>query len=303
MQHSLREIHNGQNRGRYYGEIMMVLASVCFSLGGLLCKMIPWSALAINGCRDLIGSMVIGIYLTATRHRPKMNATIFAGALCMLGVTTLFVMANKRTTAANTIVLQYTAPIWVLIFMSLYFHRKPKKDDVITMCVVFAGILYFFLDGLSSGGMDGNLMAVAAGVCYAGLFVLNSLKKSDAISSLFFGQLLAGVIFTPFTAMEQDFSANVLMWVLILGVVQVGLAYVFFYQGTKHTDPVNASLIAGIEPVLNPILVAVFWHETISALSLVGAVVVVVAVTLHAVRGRKRFGEKKDGGSQTKEAV
>ena len=273
---------------RYYGELMMVLASVFFSTGGLLCKMIPWSPLAINGVRDLIGSMVIGCYLIATRHRPQMNRTVFAGAVCMFGVTTLFVVANKMTTAANTIVLQYTAPIWIMLFMAIHFRKVPKKRDILTLVIVFAGIVCFFIDGISSGGIAGDLVAVAAGIFYAGLFLLNSLETGDAISSLFFGQLFAGIAFTPLAAREQDFSAVTIAALLFLGLIQVGLAYVCFYQGTKHTDPVNASLIAGIEPVLNPILVAIFWHEKLSPLAIIGAIVVIAAVTIHAAYGKKK---------------
>lgn len=268
----------------YYGEIMMILASVFFSLGGLLCKMIPWSALAINGSRDLIGSMVIGCYLIAIRHRPRMNRTIFLGAVCMFGVTTLFVMANKLTTAANTIVLQYTAPIWVMIFMAVRFRKKPTRRDIITMCAVFAGIICFFIESISSGGILGDLLAIAAGIFYAGLFLLNSIDGADAISSLFFGQLFAGITLTPLVAREHVFTAGTIAAVIVLGTVQVGLAYICFYQGTKYTDPLKASLIAGIEPVLNPILVAVFWHESLGLLSFIGADIVILAVTLHAIR-------------------
>ncbi len=270
--------------GPHYGEIMMALAAVFFSMGGLLCKMIPWSALAINGARDLLGSMVIGCYMIAIHHRPRMNRTVFAGAICMFGVTTLFVMANKMTTAANTIVLQYTAPIWVMIFMAVRFRKKPNRRDIITLCAVFAGILCFFIGSLSAGGILGDLLAVAAGIFYAGLFILNSIEQGDAISSLFFGQLFAGIVFTPLVAREHVFTAETLAAVLILGVIQVGLAYVCFYQGTRYTDPVRSSLIAGIEPVLNPVFVAIFWHETLGSLSVIGAVIVIVAVTLHAVR-------------------
>lgn len=269
---------------RAFGPVMMLLASVCFSLGGLLCKCIPWSAIAINGVRDLLGSLVIGCYLLATRHRLRVNGVVIAGAACMFGVTTLFVMANKMTTAANTIVLQYTAPIWIVLLMALFFRQKPQRIDLITMAAVFAGIICFFIDGLSTGGIAGDIVAVLAGICYAGLFILNSFEKGDALSSLFLGQLAAGVILTPFLAGETGFSAAPVASVIVLGLVQVGLGYIFFYQGTKHTPPVTASLIAGVEPILNPILVAVFWGERLTPLAVAGAVIVVAAILLYSVQ-------------------
>ena len=87
--------------------LCVFLASMCFSTGGLFIKLIPWSALAINGARNLIGAAVIGIYLLLTGHRLVFSRRVLIGALAMIGVTTLFAVANKLTTAANTIV---TAP-------------------------------------------------------------------------------------------------------------------------------------------------------------------------------------------------
>lgn len=272
-----------RERSRAFGPFMMLLASVCFSLGGLLCKMIPWSAVAINGVRDLLGSLVIGGYLLATHHRLRVNGVVLAGAACMFGVTTLFVMANKMTTAANTIVLQYSAPVWIVLLMALFFRQKPKRGDLLAMAAVFLGIACFFIDSLSSGGAAGNVLAILAGICYAGLFILNSFEKGDALSSLFLGQLAAGLILTPFLARESNFSTVTLSSVIVLGLIQVGLGYIFFYQGTKYTHPVTASLVAGVEPILNPLLVAIFWNERLTPLAIIGAVIVVFAVLLYSV--------------------
>ena len=103
----------------------MLGASLCFSLGGLLIKLIPWNPLAINGVRNLIASCVIGTYILVIRHRLKWNLTVLVGAVCMAGVTTCYAIANKLTSAGNTIVLQYTAPVWIIILMYLFFRKKP----------------------------------------------------------------------------------------------------------------------------------------------------------------------------------
>lgn len=267
-----------------YGPLMMVIASLLFSTGGLLCKVIPWSALAINGVRNLFGGALIGCYLLATHHKLRFNGTILVGAICMFGVTTLFVAANKMTTAANAIVLQYTAPVWIILLMAVIFHTRPTKLDITTMCVVFAGILCFFFDSMAAGNLPGDLVAVLSGLFYAGLFLMNSFENGDSLSSLFIGQIAGGIILTPFAFQETDFSLLPVTAVILLGLFQVGLAYIFFNEGTRYTPPVTASLIAGIEPVLNPILVAVFWGERIQPLSLAGAVIVVAAILIYNVK-------------------
>ncbi len=276
---------NGEQKRSVF---FMFLASLLFSIGGLCVKLIPWSPLAINGARNLIGVMVIGIYLLCSGHRLKWSVPVLIGALSTLGTTTLYTVANKLTTAANAIVLQFTAPVFVILFMIFIFHVKPHKLDVLTCCVVLLGVLLFFIDGLRAGSMLGNLTAVLSGVCYAGVFLMNASERSDAMSSVFFGQLAAAVIFAPFCFGETDFSLVPIAALLALGVFQVGLAYIFLSLGIRSTPPVTASLITGLEPVLNPIWVAVFYGEHISGTAFLGAVIVVGAIVGYNVLKSRR---------------
>ena len=270
-----------------YGPLMMLIACILFSTGGILCKLIPWSPLAINGVRNLLGGSLIGIYLIVTHHRLRFNFKIFIGAICMGGVTTLFIVANKLTTAANAIVLQYSAPIWLILFSSLVLKKKPLLKDIITILIVLVGIVFFFLDGIGRGTTWGNIAGLGAGVFYSGLFLLNSLPDADALSSLFIGQMGTGILLTPLVFRESDFSVVPVVTVICLGLFQVGLGYIFFNLGTKYTTPVTAAIIAGVEPILNSILVMIFWGEMLTPLSLVGAVIVIVAILAYNVINAK----------------
>ena len=144
--------------------LFVFLASVCFSTGGLFIKLVPWSALAINGARNLIGAAVIGIYLLVTGHRIVFSRRVLVGALSMIGVTTLFALANKLTTAANTIVLQFTAPVFVIILMAVIYRQKPGRVDLIVCFLVLLGVVLFFVDGIRAGNLPGNILAVLSGV-------------------------------------------------------------------------------------------------------------------------------------------
>ena len=276
-----------QSNTRLLGTAAMLAASLCFSTGGLLMKLIPWNPLAINGARNAIAACVIGLYILATHHKLKFNPTVLAGAISLAGVTTLYAIANKLTTAGNTIILQYTAPIWIVILMFLFFGQKPDKTSVISILIVFAGILCFFFEGISTGKWLGDLLALLSGIFYAGVFMLNSFEKGDALSSVFFGQLACGIFLSPLVLRESAFTAPVLLAVFVLGAVQVGLAYIFFTTGTKYTDPVTASIINALEPILNPILVAVFYGEMLGRLSLVGALIVLAGILYYNIRGKR----------------
>ena len=263
--------------------LFVFLASVCFSTGGLFIKLVPWSALAINGARNLIGAAVIGIYLLVTRRRIVFNRRVLIGALSMIGVTTLFAIANKLTTAANTIVLQFTAPVFVILFMALLYRQKPGRVDLITCFMVLLGVILFFVDGIQAGNLPGNIVAVLSGICYAGVFMMNTGENADAISSCSLGQLAAGSLMTPLCLGETDFSLPTLAAVFALGVIQVGGAYILFSIGIRHTPPVTASLITGMEPIMNPLLVAAFYGERVSPLAIAGAVIVICSILAYNI--------------------
>jgi drug/metabolite transporter (DMT)-like permease len=261
---------NSQKMGILY----MVAASLLFATGGLLCKMVSWNALSINGMRNLLAALVIGLYMKTSGHKLKINKTTLLGALCMMMVTTLFVLANKLTTAANAILLQYSAPVWIILLSFLLLKKKPVRLDIITCLLVFLGIVLFFLDSFSYGSLTGNAAALLSGLFYGGLFMMNSFEDGDTLSSSFLGQLVCGLLESPFVFFEHDFSVSNWIGILLLGLFQVGIAYILFHEGTKRVSALQASLIAGIEPVLNPLLVAWVYHESLSPLAFVAALLV-----------------------------
>jgi drug/metabolite transporter (DMT)-like permease len=282
---------------RQRGTLCVFLAAVLYSIGGLCIKLIPWGGMAINGGRTAIALVVIGLYLAATRHKPKMNLWVLVGALAVCGTNILFSIANKLTTAANAIVLQFTAPIFVILFSILLFGKRPQKLDLLACGLVLGGVLLFFVDSLSAGGMLGNILALLSGVSYAGVFMMNDMPDSDAISSVFWGDVISAVVGLPFLGYEAEFTPNVLAPLLVLGIFQVGAAYILLTEGLKTTPPVTASLVSGIEPVLNPILVAVFYHEMIGPIALVGAMVVVGSVVLYNVVLARQTEPSETGGA------
>ncbi len=263
---------------KHTGTLCVFLAALLYSIGGLCIKVIPWNGMSINGGRTMIALVVIGIYLALIRHKPRFNRWVFLGSLCIFGTNALYSVANKLTTAANTIVLQFTAPIFVIVFSALFWKRRPQKLDLAACAVVFGGVLFFFVDSLEAGGALGNLLAVLSGAAYGGVFLLNDFPDSDAISSVFWGDVLSAVTGLPFLVRETDFSPTALTSLVILGVFQVAVAYILLTNGLRTTPAITASLVSGIEPVLNPLLVAVFYGEKVGRFAFIGAAVVICGV-------------------------
>lgn len=270
------------------GTLFVCAAAVLYSIGGLCIKVIPWNGMSINGGRTAIALLVIGGYLIWTRHPLRLNRWVLLGALSVFGTNALFSVANKLTTAANAIVLQFTVPIFVMLFSALFFRKRPGRLDLAACAVIFGGVLFFFVDSLSMGGGLGNLIALLSGVSYAGVFLMNDMPDGDAISSVFWGDVLSALAGLPFLLRETQFTRTALVSLVVLGVFQVGVAYVCLCIGLQTTPPVTASLVSGIEPVLNPILVALFYGERIGGFAMVGAAVVIVGVVgYNVLKGRQ----------------
>ena len=271
------------------GVLFVFVAAVLYSLGGLCIKLIPdWSGLALNAGRNGIALVVYVIFFAATRHRPRFNRWIFLGACCVCATNVLFAVANKMTTAANSIVLEYTAPIFVILLSAIFLRRRPDRLDLAACAVVFLGVLCFCLESLGGGHLSGDLLALLSGVTYGGVFMLNEVPNGDPISSVFWSAMMSTLIGLPQMVQQPRLEGTALVSMLVLGVFQLGLAFVFLTVGLKTTSSITASLVTGIEPVLNPVLVAVFYHEYMGVISVIGACIVIVGVVGYNVLKEKQ---------------
>ena len=267
------------------GFIYTALSAVCFATGGLLIKLNTWSSMSINGMRSFFAFFIFLLYMKLTKHQFKFNWKVLLGVVAnsMMGIT--FIMANKMTTAANAIVLQFTLPIYIMLLTWIFLKKKPDKVSVISGMISLVGIMFFFFESLSLGGMTGNVLALVSGFFYAIVFLIKQIPDSDFESSAIISFVLNFVIGIPFILEETDWSVMNLSTGVLQGIVQIGLAYIFLNVALDKVPPVGASLISMIEPILNPVLVAIFYGEKIGKISFVGAIIVLASALFYNLRG------------------
>lgn len=234
--------------------LMLLVTALLWSLGGLLIKWVDWNPLAIAGMRSLIGAAIMVLVF---RHELQFNGSFeqIGAAVAYAGTVVLFVVANKLTTAANAILLQYTAPVYVALFSPWFLGEPTRRNDWLSLAVIMLGMLLFFGDELSFQGYLGNGVALVSGFCFGWLTLfLRRHRDQSAIPALVLGNLLAALIGLPF--MFQSLP-DVTGWVglVLLGVVQLGLPYVMYAFALRHVRAVEGILIPMIEPVLNPVWV------------------------------------------------
>ena len=262
--------------------LMLLFAGVLWSLGGLLIKSIPWHPLAISGLRGGIAAIVIYAF-SKDRKIIITYEKLFAACLYTL-VVTLFVVANKLTTAGNAILLQYTAPVYVALFGYMFLGEKSTFIDWITIFILLGGLTLFFLDELSFDGYLGNALAILSGMSFAALTIsLRKQKNHNPSDSILLGNILTLIIGLPLIISETSFNLHSIILILILGIIQLGVPYILYTTAIKHVTALDAIIFPVVEPILNPILVFFILGETLGPWAFLGGALVLGSVVLRGL--------------------
>ena len=267
----------------------MLVCATLWSIAGIFIKLIPWNAFVIAGLRSLFAGLVVLVYMKIRRLRLILNRRTVVAGVCMALLFFCFVGANKLTTAANAIVLQFTAPLFIMVLSVLFVHQKFRRADVLAVVFTMAGISLFFFDQLTPGHVLGNVVAILSGLFMALMYMnLGSCPETERMSSILIGQTLTFLCGVPllFTT-HPAFSALPVLYVVILGVVQLGIPYVLCARAAEHCPPLACSLLGALEPLLNPIWVFLFDGEAPGVFALAGGAVVIVTVTLWCIFGQR----------------
>jgi drug/metabolite transporter (DMT)-like permease len=271
--------------------LLLAITATLWSLGGLLIKSINLNPIAIAGMRSAFASVILLIVLKKpkfTWSKPQIGA-----AAAYAATVVLFVMANKMTTAANAILLQYTAPIYVAILGAWFLKERTTSFDWLIVFIVIGGMCLFFLDKLSTNGVFGNIVALASGVSFACLTIFMRMQKDGSpLESIFLGNILTVIVALPFMFQGAPTRSG---WInlVLLGVVQLGIPYVLYSKAIKHVTALEAILIPVLEPILNPLWVFLVLGEAPGIWALIGGFVVIAAVTFRCLKSVKYIGTQE----------
>jgi drug/metabolite transporter (DMT)-like permease len=279
-------------RGGRAGILLVLAAALLWSTGGLFIKATPGlSAYELSFGRSFLAALAVGYFTRREGFRVN-SVTVVAAALYAV-LLLLFVMATKLTTAANAIFLQYTAPVYVLVFEPLIFKEKYRRSDFLVVSACVAGIALFFVGRLRPEEMRGNLLALVSGVCFAAFMLLIRLPRAGRVnraSSIIYGNLLLAAVCAPaFLRGAHKVTASDLASIVFLGVVQIGIAYTLFTRGIERgVRSLDAGLVCYVEPLSNPVWVYLFLGERPSGWAVAGGAVIITAVLAHTVALARR---------------
>lgn len=261
--------------------VLLILTALLWSSGGVLIKLVQWNPVAIAGGRSAIA--LIFILLVTRKFRIELTFIKVLGGLAYAATVILFVLSNKLTTAANAILLQFTAPVYVALFGNWFLKEKMARIDWITILLVMFGMTLFFVDRLSAGSLIGNITAILSGVAFAWLVLTLRKQKNEApIESIIIGNLLTALIGLPFMFSSMP-SLESIYGLILLGVFQLGISYILYSTAIKHVTAIEAILIPVLEPILNPVWVLLIVGEMPTYWSMVGGIVVISSVTFRSL--------------------
>lgn len=268
----------------------MLLCAVMWSIAGLFIKHIPWNSFVLAGGRSLFAGLCVFLYIKAKKYRVHWSRRTVGGGILLALTLISFVAANKLTTAANAIVLQFTASAFLIIYSVVFYRMSVKKADLITVLFTLFGISLFFLDRLTAGNLFGNFVGIFAGASLGGMYlVIGTSDTEERFCAILYAHILCvlvggvAALFAP-----PELSLPALVNVTVLGVVQLGIPYVLYGLASGRCSPLACSLIAVAEPMLNPLWVYLVDGEKPGAFALAGCVVVVGTVTLWCIYQERR---------------
>jgi drug/metabolite transporter (DMT)-like permease len=267
--------------------IFLVLAAVfIWSTGGMLIKLTSLDAYQVTFFRSLLAALTV---LIATRRNGlRINAFGVLGSVIYATLLFLFVWATKHGTAANAIFLQYTAPVYILILAPFIIGEKFHLRDIVTVVFCIGGMSLFFVGRLDTTAYMANIAALGSGI-FLGLYIMllrhpRALGMNSTITVIYGNFLLALLTAPAGIAAIPTLTLKDIIAVSLLGIVQIGLAYILFIKGvTGGTRPLDASIIGFIEPLLNPVWVFLVLGEQPSSWALVGGTIIIVTVAAHTL--------------------
>jgi drug/metabolite transporter (DMT)-like permease len=266
---------------RARASLLLAATALIWSSGGLAIKLVSLHPMALTGVRSALSALTLALIFRKNLSFAFTPARACA-AISYAGLLISNVAATKMTTSANAILLAYTAPVYVALLAPRLLGEKTRPSDWLFIAAVLAGMVLFFLDQLSAQGLLGNFVAVGSGLCYAA-FTLSMRAQKDAspVESVLLGHGLTALVGLPFLIHGLP-SAEGWLGLLYLGVLQQGVSLALYVWCIKRLGALEAILIMTLEPILNPVWVALGVGELPGPWATIGGLVVLGAVTLRS---------------------
>ena len=256
------------------GRLLLITAAVLWSLSGVLIKSLTLPPTVIAFYRSLFAAFAFMPFLKG-RTTP-LSRWYLLSVPAYTGTVTLLVVATKMTSAANAIILQYTAPLYVFALSLVFLGERPGKRGIAALIVGMAGIAVIFVGRSGGGDTVGILLGALSGFCFGALIVLlRKIRESDALFTTFVNSLGSAFILLPFVINNLQITGTQAFVLIGMGSVQLSLPYFLYTKGLQTITSQEAAILTLIEPLLNPVWVALIVGEVPSTPTIIGGLLII----------------------------
>ena len=247
--------------------VMLVLAAILWSLSGAFTRVMttdttpvigfsahepPMSPLAMAFWRVLWGGLLLLPLVRPTRACLSWRLVPVALAFAFMNAT--FVSALALGSSASAVLLQYTAPLWVVLFGWLLWRSRIDRTTTASMALAMAGVACLVMEGWEEGNLIPVFLALASGVGFALVLMgLEWLKDLPGAPVTAFNFLTGALVLLPVVLFQYPPSGRQVVVMAFFGFVQMGLPYLIAARALRHVPAREAGLITLLEPLLNPV--------------------------------------------------
>lgn len=275
-------------------------AMLIFGTIGLFRRMILFPSSLIAATRGLIGTLFLLFFLTLTHQKLSVSSIkknliplVLSGTLMGFNWILLFESYNYTSVAVST-VCYYMAPVFVILAAPVFFKEKLTLKKIICAAFAFAGILLvsgiFKTSFTGLNEIKGVLFGLAAAVLYASVILINKkLTTIEAFDRTILQLGTSAIVLFPYTMMTENlssltFDGNVLILLLITGIVHTGIAYVLYFHSIKTLDTQSIAIYSYIDPMSAILFSALFLNETVTAIEMIGMVLILGSAFLSEIQ-------------------
>ena len=288
------------NNINYRNGVLLVLAAgICWSSMGLGIRHIEvanvWQILFFRSIA-LTPLLLLVLTLRARGNPlPIIQKAGLAGGVGGISLVFAFsggILAVQTTSVANAMFLFAAAPFFAAVLGWLVLKEHVRSVTWISMMLALVGIVIMVWEGISIGRTIGNVAALISALGFAIFTISLRWKKlEDMLPTVFLAGLFAIIISGALCQIKGyglDVPKRDILIALVLGVFQVGAGLILYTLGSKVVPSAELALLSMTEVVFGPFWVWLFLGETAGGYTLLGGMILLIAIASNALSGLRR---------------
>jgi drug/metabolite transporter (DMT)-like permease len=240
--------------------LLVFIAALMWSASGFFVKspyLAGWTGPRVAFWRALFACIAIIPFV----RQPRWSVRLIPMTLMFVGMNYTYLTAMVKGSAANAIWLQCTAPVWVLLVGVFVLGERAIWRDWLMLAFSTVGIIFILYFESRGVALEAVLWALASSFFYAGVVLsLRQLREYDSVFLAALNLAMTALILMPFAVAAYEWPVGI-QWPLLaaFGILQMGVPYALFARGLRQIPGHEATGIALIEPLLNPLWVFLAW--------------------------------------------